>query len=73
MTIDLRLGRWESALADVERVDALIVDAPYSERTHESHSPRTDVLTSYKAGARWAQRGGSRSTIDYAYWDAADE
>ena len=71
MTIDLRLGRWESALADVERVDALIVDAPYSERTHESHSPRTGVPTSYKADARWAQRGGSRSTIDYAYWDAA--
>jgi hypothetical protein len=31
--IDLRLGRWQDVLADVE-CDALIVDAPYSERTH---------------------------------------
>lgn len=31
---ELRCGRWEDALADVERVDALITDPPYSERTH---------------------------------------
>lgn len=32
--IDLRLGRWQDALSDVEHVDAVIVDAPYSARTH---------------------------------------
>jgi hypothetical protein len=37
MTIDLRLGRWQEALADVDAVDCLCFDAPYSERTHEGH------------------------------------
>lgn len=37
MTADLRLGRWQDALADVATVDALIVDAPYSARTHGGH------------------------------------
>jgi len=32
----LRLGRWQDALADIE-CDALIVDAPYSARTHGGH------------------------------------
>ena len=36
--IDLRCGPWESALADVEMVDAVIVDAPYSARTHGGHN-----------------------------------
>ena len=34
MTADLRLGRWQDVLADVE-CDALICDPPYSARTHE--------------------------------------
>jgi len=34
MTADLRLGRYQDALADVPEVDAVIVDAPYSARTH---------------------------------------
>lgn len=36
MTADLRLGRWQDVLADVE-CDALICDPPYSERTHAAH------------------------------------
>jgi hypothetical protein len=39
--IDLRLGRWQDALADVEQVDAVIVDAPYSARTHGGHDGGT--------------------------------
>lgn len=35
--IDLRLGRWQDALADVAEVDALICDPPYSERTHSAY------------------------------------
>lgn len=35
---DLRLGRWESVLADVGDVDALICDPPYSARTHDGHN-----------------------------------
>jgi hypothetical protein len=34
---ELRCGRWETALADVEMVDAVITDPPYSERTHRGH------------------------------------
>ena len=33
MGIDLRLGRWQDVLADVETVDAVICDPPYSQRT----------------------------------------
>jgi site-specific DNA-methyltransferase (adenine-specific) len=33
--IDLRLGRWQDVLADVEKCDAVICDPPYSARTHE--------------------------------------
>ena len=35
--IDLRHGKWEDALIDVERVDTLLVHAPYSARTHAGH------------------------------------
>jgi site-specific DNA-methyltransferase (adenine-specific) len=37
VTIDLRCGRWQDALADVEMVDAVITDPPYGERTHAGH------------------------------------
>lgn len=33
---DLRLGDWRDVLADVEEVDALITDPPYSERVHRA-------------------------------------
>ncbi len=32
--IDLRLGDWRDALANVEQVDAVICDPPYGSRTH---------------------------------------
>lgn len=38
MEWDLRRGRWQEALADVEHVNAVIVDAPYSARTHAGHN-----------------------------------
>lgn len=41
MVIDLRLGRWQTALAG-ETCDALIFDAPYSTVTHESDTKRAD-------------------------------
>lgn len=33
---ETRLGDWRIALADVDMVDAVITDPPYSERTHEA-------------------------------------
>lgn len=38
---DLRPGKWEDVLADIGECDAVITDAPYSERTHEGHSDGT--------------------------------
>lgn len=73
--IDLRLGRWEDVLGDVE-CDALIVDAPYSERTHVGHDEGV-ALT--KEGAAYRCRDGRmegvkprRQSIDYGGWDDAD-
>jgi hypothetical protein len=37
-SIDLRLGRWQDALADVTTCGAVICDPPYSARTHEGHA-----------------------------------
>jgi len=71
MTVDLRLGDWREVLADVE-CDALIVDAPYSERTHASHSPRTSVLTACERDAKWAARGGKRGSINYECLEVED-
>lgn len=41
-TWDLRLGHWQTALADVE-CDALITDTPYSERTHSAYREMAKV------------------------------
>lgn len=58
---DLRLGRWQDVLADVEMVDAVITDPPYSKRTHDAHKrqgPRTD--------------GNAYQVIPYESWTDAD-
>jgi len=60
MSADLRLGRWEDALADVEAVDTLIVDAPYSARTHEGHINHGTF------------DGANRGQLPYRAWDAGD-
>jgi site-specific DNA-methyltransferase (adenine-specific) len=39
---DLRCGRWQDVLSDVE-CDALIVDAPYSDRTHSAYRDMEEV------------------------------
>jgi hypothetical protein len=51
---ELRFGRWQDELADDE-VDAIIGDAPYGDRTHDSEGERydgqdaTDLAPSYEA------------------------
>lgn len=62
MSIDLRLGRWEEALADVGEVDAVIVDSPYSERTHSGHDEGTD---SANAAEKRLQSGGRSPTFEF--------
>lgn len=71
MTIDLRPGRWEDVLADVT-ADCLIVDAPYSAKTHDAYSPHVTTNTTYAAGARWAANGGVRRSLNYDGWGPAD-
>lgn len=41
--IDLRCGRWQDVLADVERCDAVITDPPYSARTHDGQRTRSSI------------------------------
>lgn len=64
MSADLRLGRWQEALADVESVDALIVDAPYSERTHAGHGAAVAQASATSAAYK--------SDLNYACFTAAD-
>jgi site-specific DNA-methyltransferase (adenine-specific) len=66
--LDLRLGRWETALADVEP-DALIVDPPYGPRTHKG-------ARSTQASVRGKQRkpgaGVGSVLVDYDCWTRSD-
>lgn len=72
--IDLRLGRWEDALADVGEVDVVISDPPYSERVHEGHDDGVGISGSTRMKKRWQRpSGGSdpireRRTISYPSW-----
>lgn len=51
----IRLGRYQDVLADVDGVDLLLVDAPYSDRTHSAYRTMEDV---------------GRHPISYACWSA---
>lgn len=60
MTVDLRLGRWQDALDGIE-CDAVIVDAPYSKRTHSGALDESDKADN-------AHRIG----ISYPWWTATE-
>lgn len=53
--IELRCGPWQEALADVERVDAVITDPPYSARVHSGQ----------RTGSRPRGGGGRKTTLIY--------
>lgn len=63
--IDLRLGRWQDVLADVE-CDALITDPPYGARTHEAHRA---TVGGHKGSGR---DSGVRRSLDYQLWGPSD-
>lgn len=67
--IDLRLGRYQDTLADVT-CDALIVDAPYSARTHGGHDGAATVVDGVKTGINYD--GATRLSIDYTGWHPSD-
>lgn len=58
--MDLRLGPYQTALADVAEVDAVICDPPYGQRTHDGQ--RTDDT----------EDGAKRRSIPYHMWTDAD-
>lgn len=60
MSVDLRLGRWETELADVT-CDALICDPPYGARTHQA-----------APGEREDGYSSNGSTPAYSAWTAED-
>lgn len=60
VTTEIRYGRYQDVLADVE-CDTVIVDAPYSAKTHEGAAVEGDGYD-----------GAERAAIDYAHWTAAD-
>lgn len=64
--LDLRLGRWEDALANVEMVDCVITDPPYGARTHagQRHGRQADKC----ADGSWVSVRG----IGYDGWSEAD-
>lgn len=67
MTYDLRLGRYQDVLADVE-VDAVICDPPFGERTHAAWD------TPQKRRSAGNGRGVPtvRKAIDYGHWTPTD-
>lgn len=76
MTADLRLGRWQDALADVEMVDAVITDPPYSARVHDGHDDGAELAN--RAGKGWKRSDGGvdtfrpRRELNYANWSPDD-
>lgn len=70
---DLRLGRYQDVLADVE-CDAIVADPPYSARTHNSH----DAGATLANRGRWKRSDGGedrcrpRSELVYPAWGDAE-
>lgn len=73
---DLRLGRWQDVLTDVE-CDALICDPPYSARTHEGHDDSEGVVRKGQPGAvnkstGQIEKGWDRRALNYNAWTPDD-
>lgn len=79
----LHPGDWRGLLPMVDRVDALIVDAPYSADVHEGHDAAPTVHRSHRSGTgglSWESWGGGnpspreyqRRAIDYDGWTPDD-
>ena len=69
MTADLRLGKWQDVLADVT-CDALIVDAPYSAKTHSGH--RAGERGGRMRACGQPDRARARQDIPYAHFSDDD-
>lgn len=75
MSVDLRLGRWQDALADVATVGTIITDPPYGARTHDGALQGGEMADGRALNLTDVERGGdgsSRTPIAYACWTPAD-
>lgn len=75
-SVELKFGRWQDRLADVT-ADVLIVDAPYSERTHKGHDRGTAEVNRAERGrvnrsTGQIEKGWQRAEINYSAWTDAD-
>lgn len=70
MTIDLRLGRWQDVLADVE-CDALITDPPYGSVVHDGHNRVLRYNPATKKQELMPD-GASRHELPYQHWTPED-
>jgi len=61
VAFDLRLGDWDTALEDVEEVDAVITDPPYGARTHSDESLAKQVVS--------ATGQATRRRLGYSAWE----
>jgi len=64
---DLRLGLYQSVLADIE-CDAVVTDTPYGERTHAGHDD--GVAHSSSGDPRWDT--ARRRDLGYGFWTPDD-
>lgn len=75
MSLDLRLGRYQDVLGDVE-CDLVCSDPPYSKRTHEGHDAGAGLAN--KAETHWERSDGRRDpcrprrAISYDFWTAVE-
>lgn len=63
--IELRAGRWQDVLADVDEVSCLITDPPYGERTHAKQEHGRHLS---QDGKHWISARG----LTYEHWGALD-
>lgn len=68
MSTDLRLGRWQEVLIDVENIDCLCTDPPYSERTHSGHG----TMDRHGVGVPPTYDDGDRREIGYTHFSSGD-
>ncbi len=75
---DLRVGRWQTALSDVERVDAVIVDPPYGLRTHAGNQGMGERFNAtggkpvVKSDGTTRMGPATRQDLHYGHWTPAD-
>jgi len=62
--IELRLGDWREVLADLDEVDTLIADPPFSAKTHRGRRTGSEIRQS-EIGYPEITRGGAQEIIDF--------